>query len=456
MFKIPENTKKLYGFKIDYENKTVDYLEDAVGMTPAYMDFTNNKFEYGSWENAFFMPRPCMLKRDGTVDFYLDPNNYDYRADGVTPSHVGHLGNYEASSTSSKDYAVDDYIVYDSKLWQVTSAITIGDTLTEGTNISEVENAPDVEDNAMLEWGQGGQHIWYRQITNIDGTESVYISNYRVNDTFNAWSFYDANGMLKDHFYTPIYQGSIVNNVLRSISGMNYTRYCKSKTGAQEVTLAEANNVGADKGWYTEVNCDWVLTMHLLTLMSKSLNTSAKFGNGRCGQSSSETDMLTTGSMNDKGMFWGSNTNTYGVKVFGMENQWGNQWHRMAGLLLINNQWYYKLTRYINDGSTATDYNSTGTGYLTQTGHTAPTANYVQEMYFTDDGAFYDKVTGSSTSASVTMYQDYFYVNASGTRCALRGGSCNSSAVDCGACYVRVIYGFGDAAWYLGASVTYR
>lgn len=77
-----ENTK-VYGFHINSKesdpSKAVTYLLDAVGMTPAKMDYANSKFDYGSWKNAFFMPKPCMLKSDGTVDYYLDQNDYSKR-----------------------------------------------------------------------------------------------------------------------------------------------------------------------------------------------------------------------------------------------------------------------------------------------------------------------------------------------------------------------------------------
>lgn len=78
---------KIYGFHIDSEESDpyacVTYLEDAVGMTPAHMNYATGEFDYGSWEDAFFMPKPCMLKYDGTVDYYLDPNDYSKKEDGT-------------------------------------------------------------------------------------------------------------------------------------------------------------------------------------------------------------------------------------------------------------------------------------------------------------------------------------------------------------------------------------
>ena len=77
----------IYGFIIDGNESNpsaaVSYTDDAVGLTPAHMDFTNDVFDYGSWKDAFFMPRPCMLKFDGTVDYYLDPDDYTKKIDGT-------------------------------------------------------------------------------------------------------------------------------------------------------------------------------------------------------------------------------------------------------------------------------------------------------------------------------------------------------------------------------------
>ena len=77
----------VYGFHVNSNESDpsacVTYLRDAVGMTPAKMDFTNGKFDWGSWRDAFFIPRPCMLRSDGTVAYYLNENNYALKEDGT-------------------------------------------------------------------------------------------------------------------------------------------------------------------------------------------------------------------------------------------------------------------------------------------------------------------------------------------------------------------------------------
>jgi hypothetical protein len=255
---------------------------------------------------------------------------------------------------------------------------------------------------------------------------------------------------MTEHFYTPIYNGSIVNDgtndVLRSLSGKTYEDLCQNKTATVERTMAQRNG----SGWDTEVYCDYIVMSYLLILISKSLDTSGKFGNGRCGQTSAASSMLGTGTMDTKGMFWGSNTNDYGVKVFGMENQWSNQWRRFCGLILDDNVWKYKLTKSTADGSVASDYNTEGTNYLTQN-DTAPAQNFVQKMYFNEDGSFYDKETSSSSS---TRYKDYFYVTATDKRYALRGGSCANPAAFCGAFCLFLDAAASLAYWNVGASVS--
>lgn len=396
----------VYGFHINSNESdpsaAVTYLADAIGKTPAHMDYTNDVFDYGSWENAFFMPRPCMLKYDGTVDYYLDPNDYSKKLDGT-----------------ASDIADDTY-----------------------------------GGNAMMEWGQDGKKIWYKVVpdANDNTSASIYISDTQVDNGFHAWSFYDYNNTLKDHFYTPIYNGSIDGNgKLRSISGKAYSALCQNKTAAQEITAAELNNVDSDKGWYTEVYADVVIIQFLCYLIGKSLDVQTVFGNGRINQSSVASSMLGTGTMDNKGLFWGSNGNNYGVKVFGMENFWANQYRRYAGHYLDSYVNKYKLTRGTADGSTVSDYSTNGsTGYLV--GGTSPSSNgYYSKCEFSSNGGIF--VNSVTNGGSTIYYCDYFY-QSSGLRYALRGGNCSNGA-SCGFS-VRLSSTATYASWDFGASLSYK
>ena len=403
------NTKGVvYGFHIDSTESDpedcITYLADAVGMTPAYMDYTNDKFSWGSWRDAFFMPRPCMVKYDGTVDYYLDEHDYAKKYDGT-----------------ASDVADDTY-----------------------------------GGNAMMEWGRDGKIIWYKIVPDSDDntSASVYIADYKVDDDFHCWSFINNQGNIVDHFYTPIYNGSLDSNgKLRSISGKTYDKLCQGKTSAQEVAAAELNNPSTDKIWMIETFADITLVNLLLILISKTLDSQSAFGAGRCGQASAASSMLSTGTMDDKGLFWGYTTDgTKGVKVFGMENWWGNQWRRYVGHIMNDYVQKYKMTYGIQDGSTQNGYLTSSTasdynGYLT--GITAPNSNnYVKTMGFLDKGCFQNKEVQNN---SALYWCDYFYQN-SGLRLAVRGGSCLSTRAGVGAFYVDLGDTPAGAYWDIGAA----
>jgi hypothetical protein len=303
-------------------------------------------FSYGDWANAFFMPKPCMLKYDGTVDYYLNPNDYSQKADGT-----------------ASDY---NNLAYDG--------------------------------NAMMEFPL----IWYKF---VQGTESgegyFYCSNRKVDDSYKCFSNLDCDGNVIEHFYMPIYNGCTYDGKMRSISGLQLspwstTAYSPSSTyavgskvnyqgkmwkcttaveaaeafdpakweqfafngnttGTEEIAQAIANNTTEKTEWYIDQWCDRVLINGLLVLISKSIDTQGAFGRGIDAGSQVVKESYVTGSLNNKGLFYGSTANgNTAVKVFGMENWWALVWRRNAGLIGgANNSYLYKLTASTADGSMA-------------------------------------------------------------------------------------------------------
>jgi len=390
-----------YGFHVDDNESSpssaVTYIEDAEGLTPAYMDFSTGKFNYGSWKKAFFMPRPCMLKRDGTVDYYLDYNDFSKKADGT------------ASDVSNVNY----------------------------------------DGNAMIEWGHNGYKIYYKIVPDAtdEATYDVYIANYKKDKDFVCWSFINNQGDEVDTFYTPIYNGSLdSNNCMRSLSGKNIMM---NKSGTQEIGYAKANNKTTDVLWYTETFADRTLIDLLLILMSKSLNLQASFGYGYCdGGSETTNTAYLTGQMDADGMFWGTSGNsTKGVKVFGMENYYGFEWRRVAGLMQSGGKYYYKLTYGKQDGSNLDAYGTSVTGMLD--GGDTPSGNgYQKKNKAVGNVLLPSDVSGSSS----TYYCDYFYVNTSATTYALLGGSSINGAL-CGR-FVNLDDGVGSAGWNVGSALS--
>ena len=428
----------IYGFHVDPDESdpsdAVTYLMDAVGMEPAAMGTT--AFNYGSWKDAFFMPKPCMLKYDGTVDYYLDPNDYTKKVDG-TASDVGNLA---------------------------------------------------YGGNAMMEFPK----IWYKFEQGVaNGEGYFYVSNQQVDNTYKCWSNMDCDGNIIDHFYMPIYNGATYDEKMRSISGITLaswstTAYSASATyavgdnvnyngrmwkcitaietaeafdpekweqfafngnttGTEEIAQATANNTTEKTEWYIDQFCDRVLINGLLVLISKSIDTQGSFGRGIDSGSQAAKESYVTGSLNDKGLFYGSTANgNTAVKVFGMENWWALVWRRTAGLIGgANNSYLYKLTASTADGSTASAYNTNGSGYLSTNGN--PTSNnYVKQMKFGVWGWLPFEVSAYSTQ----YYKDYYY---NGTGFALVGGSSYSGAY-CGAFSVALYYAVSARYWYRGAA----
>jgi hypothetical protein len=400
----------LYAFHIDGSESNpaskVTYLEDAKGMTPAYMDYTNGVFNYGSWKDAFFMPKPCMVLQEGIVDYYLDPDDYTKKEDGT------------ASDVADTSYA----------------------------------------GNAMMEWGQNGKKIWYKVVPDPGDVTSgtVYICDEQLDPSYHAWSFINNQGRLVDHFYTPIFNGSSVNDgtkdVMRSISGLAVTQ---SLPGTTEIDRCKNNNLGDEVLWYTEVAADRILINFLLILMGKSTDTQAVFGNGLITGSQSALNSYRTGALNDKGLFFGYSDQTHAVKVFGMENFWGAQWRRHAGYILSGGTQKLKLTYGRQDGSTADAYNTDGTGYLSMgITPTGTSGGYIDTMNFNEYGMF-GKNMGGTGSGSSTYYCDAQWFNNSGDRYALFGG-CSNDGLPCGALYCRLSNAVSGSYWAYGVALSYK
>lgn len=401
----------VYGFHINGDegdpDSKVSYLRDAAGMTPAHMDFTAGKFRWGSWLDAFFLPRPCMVKQDGTVDYYLAPDNYALKEDGT------------ASDVANAAYA----------------------------------------GNAMMEWGQNGKKIWMKIVPDAGdvNSASVYIADHQEDADFHDWPFHNCDGVSVEHFYTPIYNGSVLDGTMRSLSGQQVG---KSRTAEAEITAARANNKSDGIIWDTECFADITLINMLLILISKTVNTQAAFGEGlHTSGTEAINDAFRTGVHNDKGLFYGTNSGaaaTYAnaVKVFGMENWWGFQWRRYRGHIMVDGVQKVKLTAKTEDGSSAVGYNLTGEGYITLAGATptGTSGHYADKMLFSEKGMVPKNADNTKATAS-TQWCDGLWFNNSGTRVPFRGGYSTNGVLD-GAFSVALGDDASLAWWPLGAALS--
>ena len=363
-----------------------------------YVNLSTGVPHYGDWDktddkNKWLFPKPCMLKYDGTVDYYLDEDDETKKEDGT------------ASDVANSSYA----------------------------------------GNAMMEWGQDGRKLYWKIVPDNDAKGFTFvIASAQVDNDMKPWNHYNCQGGIAEHFYTPIYFGSSDGTRLRSISGG--TNYVNNAATA-ELTLAKANNLTSDEIWNTEVYCDFLLTAMLCILISKSTNSQAKFGYGRC--SSSNQSAIGQGTMNGKGMFFGKSDQTSGVKVFGMENPWGNLWRRIAGLINANGTVKLKLTYGKEDGSTVDGYNTTGSGYISHGTMSGTSGGYTSHMHITDRGITPETISGSDS----TYYCDGAWFNNGQVDYAVVGGGWSSGLrVGCLCVYLNVAVSVATA--YIGAALS--
>lgn len=363
----PENRNYyLYGFDLDTTDSDPDtrvsYPSDVdnADFTPAAMNYSTSTFDYGDWPSApgvDFMPRPCILNYDGTVNAYLNPDNYAKTVDGAT------------------------------------------------SNVS----SPSLPGNVMMEWPK-----IYTQRKLVNGVYKFRCSNVPLGDDWDCWCNYDINDNEIDHFYTAVYLGisnlSASNGVLRSLSNNTITT---SATTSSRVGYAEANG----DGWYIDVLADRLLIQDLLVMMARSTDCQTAYGNGRVKSSSKQS----SGTLDNKGMFWGSNDNSSNVKVFGMEDFWGNLARSTAGLFTLPNSdstdgvYKVKITSGKHDGSSVVGYNSTGDGYLEYdySGIMEGTSKYISGMDVYSFGRLPGKSGGSATTYEADIV--YYSYSSNGT-----------------------------------------
>lgn len=346
----------LFGYDLDTTEKDPDervtYPDEVENRnyTPAKMNFSTGLFDYGDWPSTpgeKFMPRPCMLKFDGTFDYYLNPNDYTKKEDGTT---------------------------------------------------SDVTNT-SYQGNAMIQWPKIYTKRWEE-----NGIYHFRCSDTKIDDDWDCWCNYDKNDNEIPYFYTAIYNGVMKSSKMRSLSYSN-TEPTFGYTLSQQMTYCKNNG----EHWYMDVIADRLLVQDLLVMMGCSTDGSDVYGPGA---SYTGAVYRKVGLMNTKGMFWGAKAQDGdGVKVFGMEHYWGNAWRRVAGWLWIKDQNVYKITRGTHDGSTATDYNATGSGYITASGVSPASttrSGSIKSMVTTPFGRFPYDVGGSDTTYEADSLATYY------------------------------------------------
>ena len=205
----------------------------------------------------------------------------------------------------------------------------------------------------------------------------------------------------RDFLYMGAYIGTTIDGVLRSLSGKTCTA---SQTIGTFRTQAQAHGEGYDQQHFYAIT----LVQILYLMRFKSLQSQVAVGRGYTGM----TTPIVTGGTNTKGMIFGSTLASLQMKLFGIEDFWGNYWTWVDGLFSDASR--NVLTAY-------KDFNDTGAGYKNcgASGHTANFNAYFAKAVGTSETGFI-AAPGAGGSES-TYFCDLGLVSASAL--PLFGGS---------------------------------
>ena len=297
----------IFGYRINevdpVPSTRVEYLPycDNYFYDPCVMDFGADQFSWGSWRKAFFIPRPCALKYDGTVAYYLNPDNFTLKEDG--------------------------------------SASDVANSAFGG--------------NFMCEFPQIFVKCWKE-----NNFIYVLFSNAKVDDGFECWATKKSDGTYAKNFYLPMFEGINVDGKLRSIG--SHTVALASTNAETEATYATANGTG----WNTTLWADEMLMMLLFPLLFKSTDSQGTLGFGAPTSTNGLTSYC-DGALTRGLMYGTQTGNAAGVTFLGLHNWWGHRWRRPNGLMNANGNIKVKMTHSQIDGSTVTGFNRSGEGYIT-------------------------------------------------------------------------------------------
>lgn len=235
----------------------------------------------------------------------------------------------------------------------------------------------------------------------------------------------------KDVFYLGVYKGFVDSGKLRSLSG-------KTPTVKQYIqtfrTQAQANGAGYEQSAFYQL----VFRQCMYILKYKNLNSQQAVGMGYVTQNSG---MALTGNTNTKGMDWGETTGKQQMKLFGIEDFWGNPYEWVEGVI----------TDPARNIFSATDnFNAEGSGY-TNCG-LAANANISGFMASPQGNVLAGFIAKTAGGSQSTYFCDQTIV---GTTCVAQYGGNWSSGNDVGVFNLLLANGASYAQPSIGSRLMY-
>lgn len=339
-----------YGITIDMNNSdpdaSVTYSLSALGLSGAYMDFENDKFVDNGWLNRFPFNKikPCLFSSTGEFVGYLNPNDYSKFEDGTSA---------DISTPNSGDVMIEfPHIYYD---------ITTTDDNKISIKITNVKKD-----------GYCERAFTYKGVI----TDKLYISAYRarwqVDNPLAAYFPYSLSG-------TP-HVSSYISSTIDFTIPQNMMEYTRAKGYGYEMMPISV---------FTMLQC-------LYLLMFKNLNSQARLGCGVVGAKI----LKATGALDQKGMYYGQATSSQ-MKLFGIEDLYGNGSHLLPGMIFD-----IKRNLYVLDPMTNEDYTYLGDKDVYPLEYTAPanvSLNFISKMYASNNTGF---IPAASTGSASTYFCD--------------------------------------------------
>lgn len=317
-----------------------------------------SKENMNSWAGLRILDnfKPCVIKPGATQpEYYLNKDNYNQRAEGSA------------------------------------APVLTGD---DGDVMVEVHN------------------MWYKvEKDEVNSTATLYVSEVE-RDGYK--SFLGD----KDIAYRGVYEATIVDGQMRSVSGV------KPKVSTK---IGDFRTAAKARGGEYSQNDYYLLRMWqcMYLLLYGTRDSQAGLGSGLT--SDTITEVRSTGSTNGNMFCYGSG-NTVGIKFLGIENFYGNAYEYVDGALVINYQ-----PKFTEDSS---KYSDDGAGYeiaLDNAFTMNDNQNFVKSVVATNDAPLFPASTGGSAA---TYFCDKIYCST-GTRTIAFGGNFGSNS-DSGTFHFRM------------------
>ena len=372
----------LYGFKrtkADSNPATRVVATDmAVGLTPASMNASTGEIDLGGWASAWFVTGNKPVMLKSNGTIDYELNPNDY--------------------TKKADGTASD----------------IANTSYDGNAMALIPTC----------WVKRWQDNTY---------EYFQVCNIQLNSDFKAYAHEREDGTIMDWFARSIYDAGVVSSKARSLSGLTPNN---TTAGGTQLTYAQANGSLWDSDTWSRTALIW----DLLTLMSLNDDVQTAWGYGYYTGMSQASHLKAAGTGNTKGQFYGKRANEV-VKVFHIENFWGNIWKIMQGLVYNTTGKYgVKMKR---------PYNTSGSGYTaTSFGLSGTSGGYQSAHNMSEYGCLPTTVSGSDS----TYIPDGAWFNTSQLPFA-RFGSAGDGGLRVGRA-LAVNFALSFSAWSYGLGLT--